>query len=372
MYSDKKDNQNQARFLEELTGSIRRGERIAPADAINLLSLPLPELGALGDIRRRRVEPHGNVGYIVDRIINYSNRCTAKCAFCAFHAEAGVLPEYDLSIESILEKVAELVEAGGTQVMLQGGLHPAHPLAWYLDLVKTVKAAFPRIHLHSFSPSEIVHIAGREHLDYTTLVGRLRAVGLDSIPGASDLLVDSVRSRVSPRKCTRDQWREVILAIADNGMVSSATMTYGMGETIEERVEHLRFVRDIQDETGVFQAFIPWSFSPANTGMPDVPPAGGMEYLRTVALSRIFLDNIPHLQAGWLTEGLELAQLALAMGADDMGGVLTEELVLQATDVRTRVTVPVLEDLIRNAGKIPVRRDSRYRPLHHQEAATCA
>ncbi len=348
---------------DNLTQAILDGERISARDAIALFSLPLPTLGYLGDERRRRATPHDRVGYIVDRIINYTNRCVAKCAFCAFHAEAGALPAFDLDIDTILDKVAELADAGGTQVMLQGGLHPDHPLSWYLNLVRSVKRSFPSMHLHSFSPAEIVHIASREGIGYRDLIGQLQHAGLDSIPGASDLLVDSVRGRVSPNKCSREQWREVMLAVAASGMVSSATLTYGMGETLEDRIEHLRFVRQIQDETGVFQAFIPWSFSPANTRMDKITPEGGIAYLKTVAVSRIMLDNVPHLQAGWLTEGIELAQLALAMGADDMGGVLTEELVVQAAGIQNRVTVKTLEDLIRNAGKRPMRRNSHYQPI---------
>ncbi len=347
--------------MMSLENRVLSGARISEKDALGLFSLSVSTLGALGDFRRCEAVPHDRVGYIVDRIINYTNRCVARCDFCAFHAEAGSLPAYDLGVDEILSKVEELAANGGTQVMLQGGLHPSHDLSWYLELLTAVKNAFPNLYLHSFSPAEIVHIASRETLSYGELIGRMQAAGLDSIPGASDILVDAIRERVSPRKCTRNQWREVMRAIKENNMVSSATLTYGMGETLAERIEHLRFVRDVQDETGVFQAFIPWSFSPSNTRMAEIVPAGGTDYLQTVAVSRIVLDNVPHLQAGWLTEGPELAQLALSMGADDMGGVLTEELVVQATGISNRLTVPAIEDLIRNAGKVPVRRDSRYR-----------
>lgn len=347
-----------------LVDAIQAGERIGRDLALALFDLPLPLLGFLGDVRRRRVVPGEQVGYIVDRIINYTNRCAAKCAFCAFHAEAGTVPEYDLDVATILGKIDELVAVGGTQVMLQGGLHPEHDLCWYLDLIRTVKAQFPMIHLHSFSPAEVVHIAGREGMAYGALIGMMQDAGLDSIPGASDLLVDSVRQRVSPKKCSRDEWAAVIREIAAKGMFSSATMTYGMGESVADRIDHLLFVRQIQDETnGVFQAFIPWSFAPKNTQLTDIAPAGGMAYLKMVAISRLVLDNVVHLQAGWLTEGLELAQLALSMGADDMGGVLTEELVVKAAGGHNQVTVAVLEDLIRNAGKEPIRRNSRYRPI---------
>ena len=342
---------------------IYAGKRITAAEAIELFGMALPELGALADARRRLAVPGEQVGYIVDRIINYSNRCVAGCDFCAFHAEAGVMPAYDLSVDDILEKVHELQTSGGTQVMLQGGLHPDHEFDWYLNLLRTVKRECPGIWLHSFSPAEVVHLAEREGMSYGAIIGAMKEAGLDSMPGASDVLVDDVRRRVSPRKCSRDQWREVMIALKENDMVSSATLTYGMGESLEQRVEHLRFVREAQDETGVIQAFVPWSFSPSRTRMAHIIPAGGPDYLRTVAVSRIVLDNIPHIQAGWLTEGAELAQIALSMGADDMGGVLTEELVVQAAGVHTRLTVADMEDLIRNAGKIPIQRDSRYQPV---------
>lgn len=346
-----------------LTDKIFAGQRISAYEAEALYELPLFELGALADHRRRIAVPCEKVGYIVDRIINYTNRCVAGCSFCAFHADAGRVPAYDLTTDQILAKISELVAVGGTQVMLQGGLHPDHDLNWYLDLLRGVRCAYPDIYLHSFSPAEIVHIANRESLSYRALVASMRDAGLDSIPGASDVLVDAVRSSVSPRKCTREQWREVMHAISDEGMVSSATLTYGMGETLVQRIEHLCFVRRVQDETGVFQAFIPWSFSPDHTKMIDIPRAGGTEYLQMVAIARIVLDNVTHLQAGWLTEGIALAQLALAMGANDMGGVLTEELVVQATGMQNRVTVPLIESVIRNAGKEPVQRNSRYHPI---------
>lgn len=216
-------------LLAGLADKILDGKRISTGESEALYQLPLFAAGSLADRRRERVVPGNEVGYIVDRIVNYSNRCVAGCSFCAFHADAGRLPAYDLGLDEILKKIGELVAVGGTQVMLQGGLHPEHGLSWYLELLQEVRRAFPAIYLHSFSPAEIVHISGREGLSYRALIARMQEVGLDSIPGASDVLVDEVRNRVSPRKCTRDQWREVMHAIADEGMVSSATLTYGLG-----------------------------------------------------------------------------------------------------------------------------------------------
>jgi len=255
------------------------------------------------------------------------------------------------------------VAAGGTQVMLQGGLHPDYTLNTYIDIVTSVKKRFPDIYLHSFSPSEIVHISRKSSMLIDDVVKALKSAGIDSVPGASDLLVDRIRTKVSPKKITVDEWRAVMRALYRNDMMSSATMTYGMGETHEEKISHLKVIRDIQDETGILQAFIPWSFSPANTCMENTLPATGIDYLKILAISRIFLDNISYIQAGWLTEGLKLAQVALTMGANDMGGVLMEEVVVKATGIKTRTNDTELIHIIQNAGKIPVQRDSRYQAI---------
>jgi cyclic dehypoxanthinyl futalosine synthase len=266
-------------------------------------------------------------------------------------------------MDDVLRKVEELIAAGGTQVMLQGGLHPDYTLSKYIDMVKTVKNRFPKIYLHSFSPSEIVHISRKSSLPVDDVVKSLKEVGLDSVPGASDLLVDGIREKVSPKKITVDEWKEVIYSLYRNEMKSSATMTYGMGETHEEKIQHLTVIRDIQDDTGCLQAFIPWSFSPSGTRMEQMLPATGMDYLKMVAIARIFLDNITYIQAGWLTEGLKLAQIALTMGANDMGGVLMEEVVVKATGIKTSTNQKEFVHIIKNAGKIPVQRDSRYHEI---------
>ena len=352
-----------AQSKAQLKQKIIAGERITPDDARYLFDYDLIESGRLGDLRRKLAFPEERVGFIIDRIINYTNVCQAACNFCAFHARANRIPAYELSAEEICHKVDELVAAGGTQVMLQGGLHPKYTLDTYVSLVRTVKNRFPAIYLHSFSPTELIHISRKSGLDLDTVISNLKLAGLDSSPGASDLLVDRIRAQVSPKKITTDEWCQVIYALARHGMKSSATMTYGMGETIEERIEHLRVVREVQDKTGCLRAFIPWSFSPANTGMEEVLPATGIEYLRIVAVGRIFLDNITYIQAGWLTEGLKLAQIALTMGANDMGGVLTEEVVVNATGIKTRTNQAELIDIIKNAGKHPEQRDSEYRVI---------
>ena len=346
--------------MENLRSKIFSGSRISPEEAVELFSWDILDLGrAAAECLAMRYGDN-RVGFIVDRIVNFTNLCEARCRFCAYHARAGKIDAFELSHDQIIEKVRELVDAGGTQVMLQGGIHPHYSLEDYIAMVRAVRGAFPDIYLHSFSPAEIIHMSEKSGLPETEVVKRLKGAGVNSVPGASDLLVDRIRRSVSPRKMNVDQWCRVMRALAENDMKSSATMTYGMGETLEERVEHLRVVRDIQDETGILRAFIPWSFSPANTDMEDVIPATGLDYLRIVAVARIFLDNIRYMQAGWLTEGLKLAQAALAMGANDMGGVLTEEIVVKATGVTTSTTRSEMIDIIRNAGFVPVQRDSEY------------
>ncbi len=347
----------------ELYLKIYSGERITPKEALELFSWDLIDLGMAGDMRRRTVFPGKEVGFIIDRIINFTNICQAACAFCAFHARANLIQPYELTMDEICEKVEELVSAGGTQVMLQGGLHPDYGIDRYVEMVKSVKKRFPDIYLHSFSPAEIVQLSQKSTLPVDDVVKALKEAGLDSVPGASDLLVDSIRKRVSPKKITKDEWCEVINALWRNQMKSSATMTYGMGETLEHKIEHFKVIRDMQDRTRILRAFIPWSFSPYRTRMENILPATGIEYLKVVAISRIFLDNITHIQAGWLTEGLKLAQIALTMGANDMGGVLMEEVVVKATGIRTRTNSRELIEIIKNAGKIPVQRDSRYRVI---------
>ena len=342
---------------------IYQGDRITPEEALELFSWDLIDLGKAGDMRRKMAFPKETVGFIVDRIINFTNICEAACAFCAFHARANLIEAYELTLEDIFSKIEELLVEGGTQIMLQGGLHPDYTLDTYIDLVTAVKKRFPDIYLHSFSPSEIVHISRKSALPIEDAVKALKDAGLDSVPGASDLLVDRIRAKVSSKKITVEEWRKVMRALYRNNMVSSATMTYGMGETGDEKIAHLKVIREIQDETDVLQCFIPWSFSPEKTRMEDTLPATGIDYLKILAIARIFLDNITYIQAGWLTEGLKLAQVALTMGANDMGGVLMEEVVVKATGITTRTNKKELVHIIRNAGKIPVQRDSRYRVL---------
>jgi cyclic dehypoxanthinyl futalosine synthase len=346
--------------LEE---KIYAGRRISTQEAVTLFSWDILRLGMAADHRRKLATPGDEVGFIIDRIINFTNVCRAACAFCAFHARAKQIKPYELSIEEILDKAGDLVAAGGTQVMLQGGLHPQYTLDTYVGMLQAIKNKYPDVYLHSFSPAELVHIAKTDGLSLDEVVTALNAAGLDSVPGASDLLIDRIRNTVSPKKLTSQEWCEVMRCLSRHGLKSSATMTYGMGETLAERIAHLDVVRNIQDETGILRAFIPWSFSPARTRLDNIRPATGLDYLKVVAVSRVFLDNIIHIQAGWLTEGLKLAQVALTMGADDMGGVLTEEVVVAATGIQSRTNMDELIDIIQDAGKIPIQRDSDYQKI---------
>ncbi len=352
---------------ERLRKKIFSGGRISPGEADSLFSWDLIELGEAADMRRRLVHPVNTVGFILDRIINFTNICEAACDFCAFHSGAALKP-YELPLPEIFSKIEELRARGGTQVMLQGGLHPRHTLATYTGMVREIKKRFPSIRLHSFSPSELDHIAKKSSLSLDRVIAELKDAGLDSVPGAADMLVDRIRAKVSRKKIRTKQWIEIMRALHRHGMKSSATMTYGMGETQKERVAHLAVVRKVQDETGIFRAFIPWSFSPKRTRLESMAPATGIDYLKIVAVSRIFLDNIRYIQAGWLTEGLKLAQIALAMGANDMGGVLTEEKVVEAAGGGTKAGMREFIDLIKNAGKIPVLRDSDYKVLDSRPA----
>jgi len=346
---------------DSLRKKINSGERITAEEGTSLFDWDIVELGAMADLRRKMIYPDETAGFIIDRIINYTNICEAQCRFCAYHSRAGKIDPYNLTIDEILHKIEQLNDMDGLQVMLQGGLHPDATLEFYIGMVSAVKKRFPGIYLHSFSPSEIVHIAARSGYPYEEIIKRLKDAGLNSIPGASDLLVDRIRTMVSPKKSTTEQWRGVMRALKSNGMGSTATMTYGMGETNAERIEHLNVIRSIQDETGIIRAFIPWSFSPKNTDMEHIIPATGVDYLKVVAVARIFIDNVIHIQAGWLTEGLKLAQIALSMGANDMGGVLMEEVVVKATGVETSTNMEELIEIIKNSGKEPVLRDSEYR-----------
>lgn len=349
---------------------IKGGGRIGADEALQLRGASLFELARMADFRRSAADPDNSAGYIVNRMINYSNICSAQCAFCAYYAKSGRTEPFRMSDGLILETCADAVKNGAVQIMLQGGLHPDFTLPWAESLLSRIKETFPKLWLHVFSPSEIVWFARGAGIGVDECVFRLHAAGADSVPGAADLLVPELRARLCGNKCTVDEWIEVMRALAKNSMASSATMTFGMGESFEQRIEHLDVVRRVQDELGLFKAFIAWPVAPMNTGIEaTVRRAGAVDFLKTLALSRIYLDNIKYVQSGWLTEGLRVAEIALHFGSNDLGGVLMDEMVVRAAGVDNRATVSQMRRSIKNAGRVPRERDGLYETVIGRECS---
>lgn len=340
----------------------RNGVRLTTEDAIRLHDeAPFHELGHAAHERRRQMVGTNRSTFIIDRNISFTNVCTVGCRFCAYHRPHGHTGAFTMSISEIVQRVVEAVSEGATQIMLQGGLNPALDLSWYEQMLRAIKDCVPGIWLHSLSPAEVLWLSRRSGLTLKDTLLRLRAAGLDSLPGGgAEILVDRVRQRVSPAKITTPEWLAVMETAHGIGMSTTATMVYGLGETTAERIEHLLCIRDLQDRTGGFRAFIPWSFQSNRTQLSE-PAQTGVDYLRMVALSRLVLDNVDHVQAGWVTEGPYLAQIALTFGADDFGGVLMEESVVKATGVSHAVTVDQVVALIRETGMTPAQRNTEYR-----------
>jgi len=317
-------------------------------------------LGRLAHRRRLDLHPEGIVTYIVDRNINYTNVCVSACKFCAFFKGPGEEGGYVLPTETILAKVRETVDQGGYQILLQGGMNPDLPLGYYTDLLATLKTHFPRVAVHGFSPTEIWYLSQKESRPVDWILAELRRAGLDSMPGGgAEILVDEVRNRVSPRKCTAGQWLSVMEAAHGLGMRTTATMMFGQGETFAQRMEHLQRLRELQDRTGGFTAFIPWTFQPRKTRM-EMPETSSHEYLKFLALCRLFLDNIANVQASWVTQGPMVGQLALLWGANDFGSTMLEENVVAATGVHFRLPESGLRLLVERAGFRPRRRTMDY------------
>ncbi|MBX6422434.1 cyclic dehypoxanthinyl futalosine synthase [Thermosulfurimonas sp. F29] len=346
--------------LPEVLEKVRAGERVNRAEARILFEADLFELGELAREIRFRLHPEPIVTYVVDRNINYTNICVSGCKFCAYYRSPGDPGGYLLSFEELARKIEETLTLGGYQILLQGGLHPDLPLSYYEEMLSFIKERFPRIHVHGFSPPEIVFFARREGLSIEEVLRRLIAAGLDSIPGGgAEILVDRVRRRISPNKCSAEEWLSVMRIAHRLGLKTTATMMFGHIETLEERVEHLFRIRELQDETGGFTAFIPWPFQPGNTAL-SVPKATPVEYLRTLAVSRIVLDNVPNLQASWVTQGPKVAQVALEFGANDFGSTMIEENVVAAAGVAHRLSEEEMRRIIRAAGYEPRRRRMDY------------
>src|SRR5574339_1280780 len=318
---------------------------------------PLLELGALAHDVRWRLHPDPVVTYIIDRNINYTNVCVADCQFCAFFRRPKHGEGYVLSFEQIGAKIDECKAIGGVQILLQGGHNPYIPFEWYLELMRYIKRHHP-IHIHGFSPSEVVFFGERCGLSVADVVRELRAAGLDSIPGGGgEILVQRVRDIVAPKKAGADRWLEIMELAHNEGMKTSVTMMYGIGETLAERIEHLDRVRSLQARTGGFTAFITWPLQPENTPtMSHMPKTGATEYLRTVAIARIVLDNVPNLQSSWVTMGMKVGQLALRFGCNDFGSLMIEENVVPAANTTYRTTTDEIERLITDAGFTEMRR----------------
>ena len=337
------------------------GKRLNRDEARQLWDLDLLTLGSSADQVRRRLNPEPRVTFVIDRNINYTNICVSGCRFCAFYRPPGAAGGYVLDWDSLTAKLAELKDHGGSGVLLQGGLNPDLPLNYYLELVSFIKNS--GLTVHGFSPPEIFFLAENNGLSLSDLIRRLMGAGLSSIPGGgAEILVDRVRQQISPQKCSSSQWLEVMAAAHRLGLKTSATMMFGHLETRAERVEHLFRIRDLQDETGGFTAFIPWTYQPGGTDLKG-ETKGAVEYLKTLAISRLVLDNVPHLQVSWVTQGPKVAQVALKFGADDFGSTMLEENVVAATGVGFRLERQEIETLIRQAGYEPRVRDHRYHLL---------
>lgn len=346
----------------EALAAAAAGLRLDAAQARALWDAPLAAVAAAADAVCRRLHPEPIRTFVIDRNISYTNVCVSGCAFCAFFRPPGDAEGYVLTQEEILAKVEEAVSIGATQIMLQGGLHPELPLAWFEDVFRAIKARFP-VRLHSLTAPEIVHLARLSDASIGETLRRLREAGLDSLPGGgAEILCDDIRAQLSPRKCTVDEWFAVMREAHALGMRGTATMVFGHVETMEHRVAHLMRVRGFQDETGMFTAFIPWTFQPANTALGG-RAAGAHDYLRTLAIARLVLDNVPNLQASWVTQGAKVAQLALAFGANDLGSTMLEENVVRAAGVTFRLSREELASLIRRAGFTPAIRDTYYQTL---------
>ena len=357
---------------DALIEKVFAGERISAEDALELYRWPLEDLGVLANARRNLAKAGAYDGqgsevvtYIVDRNINYTNVCNVYCKFCAFYRTEKDDDHYVLSFEQIDIKLDELSALGGVQILMQGGHHPKLPFDWYVDLLHHIRGKYPHINIHGFSPPEFQHFAETFRMPLREVITQFKEAGLGSIPGGGgEILVDRVRQKISPLKCNSDQWLEVMQIAHEVGLKSSATMMFGHVETIEDRIEHLRRVRDQQERSGGFTAFICWTFQPQHTVLKVTHPTGVAEYLRTQALARIFLDNIENVQSSWVTQGPGIGQVALKYGANDFGSVMMEENVVSSAGTTFRLNAAQIESLIRDAGYEPRRRNNWYELLN--------
>ena len=344
----------------DIIEKIIKGERLTREDGWELLrSEDLLSLGKVASIVRERLHPKKIVTFVIDRNINYTNICQVKCKFCAFYRLEDAPDAYVISRRELAEKIKETIAVGGTQILMQGGLYSKLGLDYYVDLLRFIKDNFP-IHIHSFSPPEVWHIANLEQMTVRQVLSQLKEAGLDSLPGGgAEILVDRVRELISPNKISSHQWLEVMESAHDIGLKSTATMMFGSVDTVEDRIEHLLKLRQLQDKTRGFTAFIPWSFQPGNTELGG-GSATGVDYLKMLAVSRIMLDNFPNIQASWVTQGDKVAQIALMFGANDFGGTMLEENVVKATGVVNRVPLKEIVKGINSTGHLAAQRDTLY------------
>jgi cyclic dehypoxanthinyl futalosine synthase len=347
--------------ITDIAATVAAGAPIGRTEAVRLLTeADLLQLGKLADGIRRRLHPEGRVTFVVDRNVNYTNICESKCKFCAFYRDQEAPDAFVLAAEEIFAKIAELVEQGGTQLLMQGGLHPELGIDWFETLFRQIKVRFPAVQNHSLSPAEVTQIAQVSRLTIPETVRRLKEAGLDSIPGGgAEILVDRVRQEISPKKIGWEGWAAVMREAARLGMPTTATMMFGSTEEPADIVEHLFRVRELQAAGGTFTAFIPWTYQPGNTELGG-KTASGVEYLKVLALSRIVLDNIANIQASWVTQGDRMAQVALFFGANDLGGTMLEENVVAAAGCSFRMSREEMVDLIRGAGFRPAQRTTLY------------
>jgi cyclic dehypoxanthinyl futalosine synthase len=338
------------------------GERLDESEALLLLeSSELAAIGAAANAVTHRMHPEPYRTYNIDRNINYTNICTAVCDFCAFFRSPKSPDGYVLPRNVLLDKIRETVELGGDQILMQGGLHPHFTLDWYEELLRDIKTHYPNVNIHGFSPPELHHFTKVNKLPIETVLSRLKQAGLGSIPGGgAEILVDRVRGAITRGKVMTDDWLNVMRVWHQMDGVSSATMMFGHVETLAERVQHLKRIRDLQDETGGFTAFICWTFQPDHTDMSHISPAGSFEYLKTQAIARLYLDNVPNIQSSWVTQGLKMGQLALLFGANDMGSLMIEENVVAEAGTVHYLTLDQIRDSISELGFVPRQRNVRY------------
>jgi cyclic dehypoxanthinyl futalosine synthase len=348
-------------MLEQIKEKLEDSQPVNRDDGLWLLTqADLLTLGKLADAVRRRRHPDQSVSFVVDRNVNYTNVCTTQCKFCAFYRDETHPEAYLLSYAQIFRKVQELVDRGGTQLLMQGGLHPELQLDWFEELFRQLRQRFPTVQIHSLSPAEIVHIAKLSGLSMTDCLARLHYAGLQSLPGGgAEILVDAVRQEISPNKIGWQEWAAVMREAHHLGMPTTATMMFGVREQPADIVEHLFRVRELQAEQKGFTAFIPWSYQPGNTELGG-EQASGVEYLKVLALARVILDNVTNIQASWVTQGARMAQIALYFGANDLGGTMLEENVVAAAGVDFCLSQEEIIDLAKSAGFQPVRRTTTY------------